>query len=700
MILFSLLLQIILVVLGHRLRSRSSAKGTIVWLTYLSADLVATTSLGLLMRSDKETFTELAAFWAPFLLLHLGGPDTITAYSLEDNQLWGRRLLDLGYQVTVTAYVFFKFRGSAITYLAIPMFVAAIIKYGERIWRLRSANDSKLTESLYHCNTVSKLDFLSFDDTASTLKDHATSVCRNFQARYIHISFTIIQFFKPLFMDLNIRLPEDFVLKRGFSSASEFCSSTLKLVDTELGFLYDEIYTKRPLLNTLAGVTLRGVSLLCSFSGLIAFSGLVAVDTTRKQYSTHDIWISFVLLIGAVLLEIYSIIAHCLSDWALLWATKSENFLSTLICKANAPKLTWNRGNVQASSMVKIPQYNFINSWVTFRQISFFKYKSNVGYVTKWWSSCWRSVPSLVLKDNLLMTWWCTTWKKIEWEKRIQTQLDKQFKYRQSGDVLQHKHDMEDFNLWKLFENRLRGESDEGIKEAMKRSVGIGDCIIILHLATDICYHVDAELHNFNNCDDYTTSKLLSDYMMYILMSESSMLVDKGNHEFLFSEISFNLYAMFRLSGQEIKIDNARTLSGKLLEYSCLHEYEGLRLPDIVKLARWLQQEWRVEDRWGLISEVWVETLVHVAMQCPGKEHLKCLGRGGDLVTSVSLLMMHYGLGSRIHLVPKDRMKLLSEHFYGWVMQIGHLSVLKSLLLSMAKKHVTHSFATRSFGRT
>ena len=32
--------------------------------------------------------SELTAFWAPFLLLHLGGPDSITAYALEDNELW------------------------------------------------------------------------------------------------------------------------------------------------------------------------------------------------------------------------------------------------------------------------------------------------------------------------------------------------------------------------------------------------------------------------------------------------------------------------------------------------------------------------------------------------------------------------------------------------------------------------------------
>lgn len=46
------------------------------------------------------------AFWAPFLLVHLGGPDTITAYSLEGNELWLRHLLNLVVQVGVAFYVF------------------------------------------------------------------------------------------------------------------------------------------------------------------------------------------------------------------------------------------------------------------------------------------------------------------------------------------------------------------------------------------------------------------------------------------------------------------------------------------------------------------------------------------------------------------------------------------------------------------
>nr|GEV96486.1 hypothetical protein CTI12_AA530670 [Tanacetum cinerariifolium] len=36
---------------------------------------------------------DILAFWVPFLLVHLGGPDTITAFAIKDNELWLRHLL-------------------------------------------------------------------------------------------------------------------------------------------------------------------------------------------------------------------------------------------------------------------------------------------------------------------------------------------------------------------------------------------------------------------------------------------------------------------------------------------------------------------------------------------------------------------------------------------------------------------------------
>lgn len=141
LMLLSLFLQTILAIFGRR---RKCFTGfwlrSVVWLAYLSADLVATLSLGILVRSQTNSANPnmIPVFWAPILLLHLGGPETITAYSLADNELWLRRLLELVIQAGVASYVMFKlWSENTIIFVAIPIFVSGIIKYGERIWALR-----------------------------------------------------------------------------------------------------------------------------------------------------------------------------------------------------------------------------------------------------------------------------------------------------------------------------------------------------------------------------------------------------------------------------------------------------------------------------------------------------------------------------------------------------------------------------------
>ncbi|GJY14759.1 L-type lectin-domain containing receptor kinase IX.1-like protein [Tanacetum coccineum] len=62
------------------------------------SDWIATVALGLLVdrqgnssssdnTKNKYGVLMLIAFWAPYLLLHLGGPDAITAFALADNEL-------------------------------------------------------------------------------------------------------------------------------------------------------------------------------------------------------------------------------------------------------------------------------------------------------------------------------------------------------------------------------------------------------------------------------------------------------------------------------------------------------------------------------------------------------------------------------------------------------------------------------------
>ena len=109
LVLTSLALQVFLLFFaGIRKRNVSAALSLLLWLAYLLADSIAIYALGYLSQTrvpkgvDPRAFKRthrIQALWAPFLLLHFGGQDTITAFSTEDNELWKRHLLSLLTQV-------------------------------------------------------------------------------------------------------------------------------------------------------------------------------------------------------------------------------------------------------------------------------------------------------------------------------------------------------------------------------------------------------------------------------------------------------------------------------------------------------------------------------------------------------------------------------------------------------------------------
>lgn len=80
----------------------------------MSADSVAMYTLGHMSLNSGLPEQQLVAFWAPFLLLHLGGQDTITAYAVEDNRLWMHDLQSFAVQVAAAGYVLYKSSASIV----------------------------------------------------------------------------------------------------------------------------------------------------------------------------------------------------------------------------------------------------------------------------------------------------------------------------------------------------------------------------------------------------------------------------------------------------------------------------------------------------------------------------------------------------------------------------------------------------------
>ncbi|KAG0522473.1 hypothetical protein BDA96_07G040400 [Sorghum bicolor] len=80
----------------------------LIWLAYLGGDALAIYALATLFnrqrksqhepvncssRDVKNESRDLEVLWAPVLLMHLGGQFSISAYNIEDNELWRRHIL-------------------------------------------------------------------------------------------------------------------------------------------------------------------------------------------------------------------------------------------------------------------------------------------------------------------------------------------------------------------------------------------------------------------------------------------------------------------------------------------------------------------------------------------------------------------------------------------------------------------------------
>ena len=84
----------------------------LIWLAYQGCDAVVIYALATLFnihKKDEVSIMDRAhidTLWAPILLMHLGGQDGITAYSIEDNENWRRHLLISLSQVSAAAMLY------------------------------------------------------------------------------------------------------------------------------------------------------------------------------------------------------------------------------------------------------------------------------------------------------------------------------------------------------------------------------------------------------------------------------------------------------------------------------------------------------------------------------------------------------------------------------------------------------------------
>ena len=265
-----------------------------MWVTYLLADWVATFALGILSKDSKNpSMDPNFIIWAPSLLLHLGGPDTITAYSLEDNELWLRHLVGLISQLAGAVFVVYSsWSGSKLNSVTIPVMVAGIIKYGERTWSLWLGSSEKFRKSILPLpdpgpNYAKFMDNCSVKrdegyivelkvESTTILLDHPQGAIVNNSvpdAKLLHNGFYFLEIFECLFADFILGIQEHQNRQYLFQKMS--WNEAFKVIAIELGLMYDKLYTKAVVTYPRLGICLKIVTFSFTLSAFVTFLCLV-----------------------------------------------------------------------------------------------------------------------------------------------------------------------------------------------------------------------------------------------------------------------------------------------------------------------------------------------------------------------------------------------------------------------------------------
>ncbi|KAF8023704.1 hypothetical protein BT93_F1019 [Corymbia citriodora subsp. variegata] len=658
MVLFTLGVQIVLLLLGNRRKSSPKVwLRVLVWCAYLTSDYVATVALGVLSRKLGESGqlddnSKLVALWAPLLLLLLGGPDTITAYSLEDNALWLRHLLGLGVQTGATAYVLFMaWTSSSLSVLSLVMILVGLIKYGERTWVRWLASKDKLRESMltppdpspnyprfmaeytlkqaegYHVTADEVIEVqvpagLYATGILSNIVD-AQDTQRGTPVQHTVKAYGLLQIFKCLFIDLILSYDDRELSQSIFKGIS--WKDAFQLIEIELGFMYDLLYTKAMLLYSVWGFRRRFIT----FSLTLLVLGLFSLAEKYPKCLPVDLYITYALLAVIIIFEIYSILILLSSDWTDVWLSVHNK----------------SRALHRAVTCVQLPrQPRWSNSIAQFSLLEFCINENPL--------VCHGILKRLNINEKL-DKYHYTTFEKVTPDLKVKKKIFERVKVKSD-------------NLEMFMDPSQIGKvlPPEHKDEISSTEAEFDQIILTWHIATELCYYSSESLDD-SRFPNYRLSKLLSRYMFYLLVRYPFMLpngIGQIRIRDTFAE-AINFFedqahsnpkpVESRSSSSDEAVRRSRKalkLAGDMLLGVNTEvpptKVKGGRSKSVLfdgcRLAKKLNES--NTGKWEIISKLWVEVLLYAASQSKGDCHAHQLRRGGELLTHVWLLLAHFGL--------------------------------------------------------
>jgi hypothetical protein len=530
---------------------------------------------------------------------------------MQDNELWRRHLLGLVTQVVVAGYVVSRpsWPDKRLLAAMVLMFLSGSYKYAQRTLCLYGASPAKLKESSLRAlraygttipNTSSIPELVYERIIDDMIKD---DVFRTFEQ--------IISSASSLLSETPLRL-SDFVspscIQRklnGLKSSADPCKA-YDHVSTLLVHIYEQLYTKSrfhvlfinssPFCTSFCDVCFPLPVYLLILSPLISTSATLVLFVVAKKsqlYSQADVVVSYVLLIGAITLEVASLFV-----------------IFTSIRLARCTK--------QWSGM--LGQYNMINSLTKQDDTGI------MSFVPQWISQHLddKTVTHIHMCEDL---------KKFVLDKLLE------FGTRQEGWNFAGLRGQLALGDW---ESRHGLSSRAGSEMPLHKSISDVDfptSVLIWHIATDMLYFQDNNTSSANSCQQtIKMGRELSNYVMYLVFKCGVMITNttelQHNHALEVMEAKRSLGEKRAMNEvfQASKLTNSRmeALIKPLLPHACKLAQELIDIPEDAK-------------SWDLIAAVWLEMLFHIAPRCGGTFHSEHLATGGEFITHVLLLMQLLG---------------------------------------------------------
>ncbi|KAL5204839.1 hypothetical protein ABZP36_009710 [Zizania latifolia] len=667
---------LVLVLLGsYRRQSSRGAVRMITWVAYATCIPMVSYTTGLMQSSPCKN--SLFSVWAICLFHILQSTDSLSAYSLKDNDNWKmsqfQQLIPcfwLGWLMGFAWDSDFWFPLSTVFYIA-------LLKAGSRVPSLMSASRRyKLCES-----TKWVADYMSYEHDLSPTDErnpvtmgayrYVVSGEDKLKQRKVEPPEYVVKYIEDdraklvtveqiwrcqgsllrgnggragrlkdvcLSMALSKMLNRRFAgfqtlaesnldkthnfLFRGLLHGNSYCERAFRVIEVELAFVHDCFYTKYPLIYGTA----HHVFVVLSFA-MVPLCGWLAYNLIHAFKRNWDALITFLFVIVIALVEGLQVCIYLASAWC------KVALVSNYVVRDS-----WNSREWVAKLIGCITSLNFFRSW-----------EDKLGQYT-------------------LLKYF--HYKPINFLHRVTFCLvDKTERGHKEGERVRLSMDVKEAVMETL--KRSNGELTNGVTSLQANGVlqslsspctnlaTTTHTIMAWHIATTLCevhdpvprYQPSEEQQRHMETTNRHVACRLSNYCAYLVAFAPELLPD---HSFV-SQSIFD--ALVDEATQLLKgVKTLEQRCEKLREMGAAIEQDDNRL---IMLGARLGNQLilGIDDpslRWKVLCDFWAEMMLYIAPSNDATAHLEFLPRGGEFITHLWALLTHGGILERTPVPPHN----------------------------------------------